>query len=201
MSAADAFAPPWGSFAVLPAEGDPLQRAVEALALAGSEITRDVVVGGPGSGDEMVAQDGDFWYHTDAVFWTTPPRWVIVQVLESEGGGELEVADARPLLARLPPGPCFYGRDGVGVRSDVVTATLRGPLVRYRADYMHEVEGGPALGPLHALLRRELPKLGVGLGNLPPGHCLVVDNWTQLHRRRAFRGNRRIRRLWLDGEP
>lgn len=193
---------PAGGHTVIRSRGDdPLPALLESYSRVGARISRDVVIGGNANCADLIAQPGDFWFHTDGVFWLLPPRWVVIQVLETEGGGELEMANAAPLLSELPEGLCFFGSADAGRTAPVVERTAGGLVLRYRTDYMHPLAGGVELEPLHALIRARLPALSSHLGALSVGDCLILDNWSQLHRRREFIGNRRIRRVWLDGEP
>lgn len=199
---ATSFAVPEGThFVISGVEQDPLPGLVESFCSIGVRVTRDVVISGVDGGGDLVNGPGDFWFHTDAVFWSVPPRWMIIQVLEAEQGGELEVADSRSFLAWMPRGTCFFGCRGTGHTVDVVSATAKGTILRYRADYMRPVAGGVCFDALHEHMRSHLPAVSMHLGSLSVGDCLVLDNWTQLHRRRPFQGRRRIRRVWLDGRP
>jgi alpha-ketoglutarate-dependent taurine dioxygenase len=190
-----------GYSVVRASERDPLPDLLEAFHQSGSWITRDVVIGGMADAPHLVSMSGDFWFHTDGVFWTIPPHWIIIQVLQTEGGGQLEVVDAGPLLEEFPRGECFFGREGIGQTAALVSYCDENPVLRYREDYMIPISGGLDLNALHSQLKNRLFPSSIDLGCLQPGECLVLNNWTHLHRRRAFSGNRRIRRIWLDGQP
>lgn len=174
-------------------------RAVQELT-GGAELIRDVTIGMPGDGDiQLVAETGDFWFHTDAAFLAVPPRWLVIAVLEAEGGGGLDLLpvehiDPAPLSVRAS----YLTPEGVQV-SPVLEELPDGggPRMRYRRDRMLAVDDADALARAHRAVE-EAAGRAAPAGELQPGECLLVDNWTVLHRRRPFSGRRVIRRLWLD---
>ncbi|MCB5179008.1 TauD/TfdA family dioxygenase [Streptomyces antimicrobicus] len=177
-------------------------RTVAELTGGAAELVRDVTIGMPGDGDvHLVAEEGEFWFHTDAAFLASPPRWMVIAVLEAEGGGALDLLpvehiDPAPLSVRAS----YLTPEGVQVSpvlEHVDGAAGGGPRMRYRRDRMLAVDDADALAAAHEAVERAADR-ALPAGELRPGQCLLVDNWTVLHRRRPFRGRRVIRRLWFD---
>lgn len=193
--------PPERSFALIPTAddaGDPCQNIIQAFAEHDFHVIRDVIVSTQDVPGDLRAQAGDFWFHTDGVFLEPPPRWVVIQVLETEQGGELHVLNAASLSESLPEGNVLFGQPHRGVTSPLVAAVASGQQVfRYRQDYMHPLPGGADLEAAHRVVSGHASQDAVSLGSLAPYHCLVLDNWCVMHRRESFLGRRVIRRLWL----
>lgn len=175
---------------------------VEGFERAGFRVTRDVVIGGDDGSAQLVAQTGDFWFHTDGVFLPEPPRWVIIQVLRAEGGGGLHVVDAAPLANEAGGCEAWFGTERHGLTAPVAGVIDGRACIRYRADYMRPVSDrdAGALAAVHARVAELAARSSVSVGELAVGDCLVTDNWRILHRREAFSGTRVIRRLWLAAE-
>ncbi|MFJ3927530.1 TauD/TfdA family dioxygenase [Streptomyces sp. NPDC090022] len=177
-----------------------LLRAVEELTGGSAELIRDVTIGMPGDSDiQLVAEQGDFWFHTDAAFLAVPPRWMVIAVLEADGGGGLDLLPVEHIDdTALSVRASYLTPDGVQV-SPVLEELPdgRGRRMRYRRDRMLAVDDADALAAAHRAVE-EAAGLATGAGELRAGECLLVDNWTVLHRRRPFRGRRVIRRLWFD---
>src|SRR3954468_422030 len=157
-------------------------------------INRDVIIGMPGDGAPLVAEEGDLWFHTDGTFLTPPPRWLIVQVREAEGEGEIEVLNLKRFADHLPQGPVWFGKDGRGIRAQIVERNGVDTILRYRRDYMLKLEGGPEPSLVHDLVSGWAEKSAEPVNWLAPNDCLLLDNWSVLHRRRVFRGRRVVRR-------
>lgn len=171
--------------------------------LVGSPLVtvRDVVIGMHGDTTELVAELGEFWFHTDATFVPEPPRWMAILVQEADTGGALDLLSAEcldPVRLAAPVG--YRAPDGV------LTAPVLEPVpgvagpgrVRYRQDRMADTGDPDALAAVHEAVREAAARHTVPVGELRAGECLLLDNWTVLHRRAAFEGRRVIRRLWLD---
>lgn len=192
-------------FCVLDTRADAmLVHLVRTLAGAGYPLLRDVRVGPAESGATLSPHEGDFWFHSDGVFLPLPPRWVVIQLLHSEGGGALSLLDASALCDRMPATQFWFGKNSQGVRAPVVDTTRDLRFIRYRRDYMHGVIGADseAAAAVHDLIERESNENAISIGELEVGYSLVVDNWRFLHRRAAFIGDRIIRRLWFgNGWP
>ncbi|MCT9076526.1 TauD/TfdA family dioxygenase [Streptomyces fulvoviolaceus] len=190
------------------AAGADLPAVIESLVGAPLTVLRDVVIGMRGDGTELEAELGDFWFHTDATFLPSPPRWMAILVQEADSGGALDLLPAEcvdPVPLATPVG---YRASG-----GVLTAPVLEPLpgltpgrVRYRQDRM-TAAGGPdttgiggpdALEEVHDAVLAAAEQATVPAGELRAGDCLLLDNWTVLHRRGDFTGRRVIRRLWLD---
>lgn len=173
---------------------------VAAMIDFGARVVRDVVIDSAGQG-ALAAQPGDFWFHTDGVFLTVPPRWVVVEVIRADSGGALHVLDGTQLseVSQLG-GYIWFGNDNGGVHAQIVSRIAGRPCLRYRADYMRDDQRGLTVNAAHASIAALAAINAVALGELPAGSCLVVDNWRVLHRREAFQGARTIRRLWLHGD-
>jgi alpha-ketoglutarate-dependent taurine dioxygenase len=193
--------PPERSFALIPSDdgGDPCRSIIQAFAEHDFHVTRDVIVSTQDVAGDLTAQAGDFWFHTDGVFLEPPPRWVVIQVLEAEQGGELHVLNAAGLRDSLPSGDVLFGQPHRGVTAPLVVAAASGQRVfRYRQDYMHPLSGGADLEAAHRVVSGLAEQNAVPLGALAPYDCLVLDNWWVMHRRESFSGRRVIRRLWLS---
>jgi alpha-ketoglutarate-dependent taurine dioxygenase len=164
-------------------------------------VVRDVVIGMPGDATPLVAELDDFWFHTDATFLLRPPRWIAIHVLEATAGGGLEVLPADLVDAEALATRAAFPTGGSPLRAPVLETTTEGPRIRYRRDLMTPGGDDPhGLDAVHAAVGAAAP-CSVHAGELKAGDCLLLDNWRILHRRRAFRGRRVIRRLWLAGEP
>lgn len=161
-------------------------------------VTRDVTIGAEVR-DDLRPQCGDFWFHTDGVFWQTPPRWVAIQVLRADSGGEFELLDGRRMSESIPRGEVAFGRRPL-LRSSVYTfgAAAR---IRYRRDYMHAVAGGASIAAIDGVVEAGAADATRVQPRLIAGDCILLDNWRLLHRRLPFAGVRRIRRIWLGGKP
>lgn len=178
----------------------PLPRVVEELTGSQVELTRDVTVGMPGDDVDLVAELGDFWFHTDATFLAVPPRWMVIAVLEADGGGGLDLLPAELIDPDALAAPASYLTSQGMLVSPVLEPRSDGTGVnrlRYRQDRMLAAGDAAALDRAHQAVRAAA-HLAVAVGELSPGECLLVDNWKVLHRRRNFTGRRVIRRLWLD---
>ncbi|MEU8033369.1 TauD/TfdA family dioxygenase [Streptomyces sp. NPDC049099] len=177
-------------------------RTVQELTYGKAELNRDVAIGMPGDRDiHLVAEQGDFWFHTDAAFLPVPPRWMVIAVIEAEGGGGLDLLPAEHIdAAALGARASYLTPEGVLV-SPVLERLPdgQGERMRYRRDRMVEVDGPGALESAHRAVD-EAANQALSVGELRPGECLLVDNWRVLHRRRPFSGRRVIRRLWFDAE-
>ena len=176
---------------------DPTAKIVASFARNDVNPTRDVTIGQRPT-DPLRPQPGDFWFHTDGVFWTVPPRWVAIQLLEADKGGELQVLDSRWFVDEVPVGTCLFG--GREPRNRAAISWERGGVraIRYRQDYMTDGEPASMLSLVDALVRRWAAE-AVDVPDLEPLDCLIVDNWTHLHRRKQFEGERRVRRIWFEG--
>ncbi|MFI5672572.1 TauD/TfdA family dioxygenase [Streptomyces sp. NPDC051704] len=177
-----------------------LLHRVQELTGGKARLIRDVTIGMPGDTDiELVAEHGDFWFHTDAAFLPVPPRWMAIAVLEADGGGGLDLLpvehiDPEPLAARAS----YLTVEGVQVAPILEQLPDgQGPLLRYRRDRMIAVDDTAAVEAAHRAVEAAADQV-VTVGELAPGEVLLVDNWTMLHRRRPFNGRRVIRRLWFD---
>jgi Taurine catabolism dioxygenase TauD, TfdA family len=178
----------------------PLPRVVEELTGSRVELTRDVTVGMPGDHVDLVAERGDFWFHTDAAFLAVPPRWMVIAVLEADGGGGLDLLPAELINPDALAAPVSYLTPRGVLVSPVLEPLSDGTGVnrlRYRQDRMLPAGDEAALDRAHRAVCAAA-HLAVAVGELPPGECLLVDNWNVLHRRRHFTGRRVIRRLWFD---
>lgn len=175
-----------------------LLQIISELGNLGFVVMRDAIIGGRNQGVDLVAQPGDFWFHSDGVFLETPPRWVAIQVLETEGGGALHVLDAQPIMDRLHGIYVWFGTEHRGLHVPVISWIGDHQCLRYRADYMQIGISGDvsALEAVHEEVRA-FSANALTLGELPTGWCLVTDNWRVLHRREAFVGQRTIRRIWF----
>ncbi|GAA2339036.1 TauD/TfdA family dioxygenase [Streptomyces kunmingensis] len=165
---------------------------------------RDVVIGMRGDDTELVAQLGDFWFHTDATFVPAPPRWMAILVQEADEGGALDLLPTEFLdPARLSALVGYQAQDGTltAPALEPVPGVARPGRVRYRQDRMTDAGNPMALADVHEAVREAAEQGTVPAGELGPGDCLLLDNWTVLHRRTAFEGRRVIRRLWLDPAP
>ena len=184
-----------------PAGAEPggLLRTVDELT-GGARLLRDVTIGMPGdSGAQLVAEQGDFWFHTDAAFLPVPPRWMVIAVLEADDGGGLDLLPVELIESAALSVPASY-LTPEGYRVAPVLEELPGDSgrrVRYRRDRMRAAGPPAELEAAHEAVRAASPGATVA-GELRPGECLLVDNWTVLHRRRPFTGRRVIRRLWFD---
>ncbi|QMU71542.1 TauD/TfdA family dioxygenase [Streptacidiphilus sp. P02-A3a] len=177
-----------------------LLAAVDELT-GGARLLRDVTIGMPGDGNaQLVAEQGDFWFHTDATFLPVPPRWMVIAVLEADGGGGLDLLPVELVEAAALSVPAAY-LTPEGHRVAPVLEELPGDgvgrRIRYRKDRMRAAGPPAELEAAHAAVRAASAGAGFA-GELRPGECLLVDNWTVLHRRRPFTGRRVIRRLWFD---
>ena len=191
--------PELGCATVLRASGeDPLPALVDRCEELGARVLRDVVLGMPGDRMPLSAKPGDFWFHTDAVFLPEPPRWVVIQVLEAEGGGDLHVLDATMLMPLMPPGDVLFGDEGTRHRCPITDQRDGTPYLRYRRDYMSPVPDGADVDAAHMLIESQAAlharRVEPPLARLD---CVILDNWCLLHRRQPFVGRRVIRRLWL----
>ncbi|KUL36996.1 hypothetical protein ADL22_23035 [Streptomyces sp. NRRL F-4489] len=180
--------------------GADLLRTAEELTGRRLAVVRDVTVGMPGDDGELVAQQGDFWFHTDATFLPEPPHWMIIAVQEAHAGGELELLPSEFLDTEALSAEATYLTPDGAVHTPV-WEPLPGPpgtgRLRYREDRM--LAGGDAAAVDRAQQAvSDAAAHALTVGALAPGECLLVDNWTVLHRRRTFTGRRVIRRLWLD---
>ncbi len=177
-----------------------LLRVVDELT-GGSRLLRDVTIGMPGDESaQLVAEQGDFWFHTDAAFLPVPPRWMVIAVLEADDGGGLDLLPVELIdPAALSVRASYLTPEGYRVAP--VLEELPGDggdqRVRYRSDRMRAVGPPSVLEAAHRAVRDASPGAAFA-GELRPGECLLVDNWTVLHRRRPFTGRRVIRRLWFD---
>ncbi|MDH6575442.1 TauD/TfdA family dioxygenase [Kitasatospora sp. MAP5-34] len=175
-------------------------RLVDELTGGASYLVRDVTIGMPGDESaELVAEQGDFWFHTDAAFLPVPPRWMVIAVLEAESGGGLDVLPAESIdPAALAVRAAYLTADGSRV-SPVLEELPRGRgrRIRYRRDRMLATGAPDGLAAVHRAVETAADQ-AVSVGQLGSGECLLVDNWTVLHRRRPFGGRRVIRRLWFD---
>ena len=177
-----------------------LLHAVDELT-GGARLLRDVTIGMPGDESaQLVAEQGDFWFHTDAAFLPVPPRWMVIAVLEADGGGGLDLLPVELIdPAALSVQASYLTSEGYRVAP--VLEELPGDggdqRVRYRSDRMRAVGSPSALEAAHGAVRAASSGAAFA-GELRPGECLLVDNWTVLHRRRPFTGRRVIRRLWFD---
>ena len=177
-----------------------LLRAVQELTEGKAEVVRDVTIGMPGDPDiQLVAEEGDFWFHTDAAFLPVPPRWMVIAVLDAEGGGGLDLLPVELIdPAALSVRASYLTVEGVHVSP--VLEELRdgqGQRMRYRRDRMMAVDDPAALMAAHQAVEDAAAKAPTA-GELSPGECLLVDNWSVLHGRRPFSGRRVIRRVWFD---
>jgi hypothetical protein len=146
------------------------------------------------------SERGDFWFHTDAAFLAVPPRWTVIAVLEADGGGGLDLLPAELIDPDALAAPASYRTPRGVLVSPVLEPLSDGTGVnrlRYRQDRMLPAGDEAALDRAHRAVRAAA-HLAVAVGELPPGECLLVDNWNVLHRRRYFTGRRVIRRLWFD---
>lgn len=168
-------------------------------ASGGARVTveRNQVIGSPGDGTALVAEPGDFWFHTDGVFLSVPPRWVFILVLEADTGGAMQVLDTASWLSRLPSAAFWFGRAGKGIAASLCSRAGDVSLIRYRRDYMEQLPGGVGPDVVHGIVQEEAEQHAVTVGELRPGTGLLLDNWRMLHRRTAFCGRRVIRRVWL----
>jgi alpha-ketoglutarate-dependent taurine dioxygenase len=182
--------------------GEPLANVIEALTGSGTALLRDVEIGSAGCPGDLVASPEEFAFHTDGVFWKLPPRWICIQVLRADGGGALHVLDLDPLADELRRCPhLWFGTGQGGLVGPVVADGGARPVIRYRRDYMHALEDTDTakLAELHERVGAHAAA-AERVGELAPGDCLVIDNWRLAHRREAFRGERRIRRLWFGAK-
>jgi alpha-ketoglutarate-dependent taurine dioxygenase len=187
-------------FGVLKHEGeDTAELAIHCLSEAGFPLLRDVMIGMGGDPNvDLTADGGDFWFHTDGVFLRSPPRWIAIFLKERQLGGDLQVLSSLPIACQAPHCEVRFGSLDSGVTSAILTAHKGKALFRYRSDYMFSSPEDQ--GILHAfdqLLRSHAETAAMNIDGFSPGDCLIVDNWTLLHRRRAFSGRRVIRRLWF----
>ena len=178
-----------------------LLRAVQEFTGGKAELIRDVTIGMPGDPDiQLVAEEGDFWFHTDAAFLSVPPRWMVIAVLDAEDGGGLDLLPVELIdPAALSVRASYLTVEGVQV-SPVLEELPdgRGQRMRYRRDRMMAVDDPAGLMAAHQAVEDAAARAPAA-GELSPGECLLVDNWSVLHRRRPFSGRRVIRRLWFDG--
>lgn len=176
-----------------------LPRAVQELTGGDAELIRDVIIGMPGDAHiHLVAEQGDFWFHTDAAFLPVPPRWMVIAVLDAEDGGGLDLLPVELIdPAALSVRASYLTAEGVQV-SPVLEELPdgRGQRIRYRRDRMMTVDDPAALAAVHQAVEDAAAEAPTA-GELRPGECLLVDNWSVLHRRRPFSGQRVIRRLWF----
>jgi hypothetical protein len=174
--------------------------AVRELTGGTAGLIRDVTIGMPGDpGIQLVAQEGDFWFHTDAAFLPVPPRWMVIAVLDADGGGGLDLLPVELIdPAALSVRASYLAAEGAQV-SPVLEQLPdgRGQRIRYRRDRMAAADDPNGLRAVHQAVE-DAAAGAAAAGELNPGECLLLDNWTVLHRRRPFLGRRVIRRLWLD---
>lgn len=184
----------------LPDPGE-LVDAVAELTGHPVRLLRDVVIGMPGDqGVPLVAETGDFWFHTDAAFLPEPPRWMVISVLEADQGGGLDLLPAELIDPGALAAPASYPGHAAADIAPVLDRRADGTArLRYRRDRMlPSAPGGEdALDRVHRAVEAAAP-LAVPVGELVAGESLLVDNWSLLHRRRTFLGRRVIRRLWLE---
>lgn len=174
---------------------------VRSLIEAGYPLFRDVIIGPPRKGADLAPLDGDFWFHTDGAFLPVPPRWVLIQVLQTDGGGALSLLDLTSFRTRLPNARFWFGQGHQGVEAPIFDKVGDLPLVRYRRDYMRALSANEnETIRIHGLIEEVSRDRALMLGELEPGCSLLADNWRFLHRRAPFVGERSIRRLWLGSQ-
>lgn len=162
-------------------------------------ISRDTVISNKTEKGDLVAPHDDFWFHTDATFQKKPPKYIGIQVLKSEGGGKLELFDSNNIINIVDNSLCRFGTSENNAIFPIKEMTDDGLIFRYRKDYMNFVDGQPETN-LHSLIENMSANNAISIGEMSVGDMLIVNNWRFLHRRAPFRGERTIRRLWIQKE-
>lgn len=174
----------------------------EFIQRKGLTTTRDIVIGMEGDGTPLIAQEGDFWYHTDGVFMSTPPHFVLLQVLEASDGGDFYLLDSSTFLEAVPHIELMFGNDHFKRVYPVISQQDGQSIFRYRMDYMHPIESssdGDNYNPglITDLVSKAATQWSIYLGRLKSHEGILIDNWTYLHRRNKFTGRRVVRRIWI----
>lgn len=156
---------------------------------------RDVIVESHSrSSTNLTAVLGDFWYHTDGVFLKTTPHWIVIQLLEFEKGGELELLEFSHISENFYNDLYFFGKDNEGVKSKLYDNNV----FRYRKDYMRPISDKNKFRALNKQIEQIHILRKINLPILSKFNCLLIDNWNLMHRRKDFEGVRIIRRIWLS---
>jgi hypothetical protein len=174
-----------------------IDEVLEVFAADGLHVNRDVVISNRDQKANLSASKSDFWFHTDGVFMASPPRVMIIELIKAESGGETELLDVTPIKDEIDNITYNYGKQDQYITADIFSDTDKGEIFRYRKDYMWPADKGVDASGLHVLLEAEAEKNALKLGGMQSGDILILDNWRFLHRRRPFKGERKIRRIWL----
>lgn len=169
---------------------------IKDLFAFGINIVRDVIIDShpaelTNRKETLKAQHGIFNYHSDGVFLPTPPKFVLIQLLQPNPSGLLSLVDMS-FFDKEKNAEYFFGVGEEGVKARL----FQDGIFRYRKDYMTPLEGGDIL--LHDYMKEYCHQYKSNTIQLGKGECLLIDNHKYLHARSAFKGRRLIRRLWAD---
>lgn len=139
---------------------DGLLRAVDELT-GGARLLRDVTIGMPGDASaQLVAEQGDFWFHTDAAFLPVPPRWMVIAVLEADDGGGLDLLPVELIdSAALSVRASYLTPEGYRVTPvlEQLPGDRVGRRIRYRRDRMRAAGSPSELEAAHEAVRAASP--------------------------------------------
>jgi alpha-ketoglutarate-dependent taurine dioxygenase len=159
------------------------------------EITRDVIISNVVN-SHLTATDHDFWFHTDGVFMDVPPEWIIIQVLRADSGGSIELYDTHNINKMVQNIIYKYGKPDQFIKKPLIELKEGDSIFRYRKDYMaSDIENAQNL---HTAIEESIEKNKIVIGELKDNEFILINNWRFLHRRNLFKGERTIRRIWIN---
>ncbi|OJJ34609.1 hypothetical protein ASPWEDRAFT_136814 [Aspergillus wentii DTO 134E9] len=169
---------------------------------------------------------GNFAWHTDCSYETSPPRYFALQVLEPDrcGGGTLSVLKSDQLLRQLPPPvrvalakpefritvpPEFIkNKDETHIIGSVFAGDLDNrPELRFRQDIITPLTSAAeaAFSTLQAVLKGpqvEEETIHLTAQMMQEGSVILMDNRRWLHSRNHIKDpNRHVRRVRWDASP
>lgn len=159
------------------------------------DIDRDVIIESDKQSEySLTAVKGDFWFHTDGVFLKNSPHWILIQLLEFNSGGELELLNFSHISATYYNDLYFFGKDKEGIKSKLFNNNA----FRYRKDYMQPIDGNKNFIALNIEIERIYIEKKIEIFGFSKFNCILIDNWNLMHRRKDFDGKRTIRRIWFS---
>lgn len=171
-----------------------LQGVIDNMIELGALLIRNVKIGAKEDDScDLTAVQGDFWFHTDGVFKDKPPRWVLIQLLECQGGGSIELLPLKKYFKQLPNSKYFFGIGEEGIEKKLIQEEV----FRYKENYMRPIKSLQNFDKLKNEIAQIAQKETIQLGELKLNEILIIDNWSILHRRQSFIGTRTIQRIWM----